>query len=89
VRDVAVVVDEELPVQAVIDAVQAFPHSFIAGARLFDLYRGDPIPAHKKGLAYSIMYRAADRTLTATEVNTLHAQVIEHLVQTLGIEIRT
>jgi len=39
-------------------------------------------------LAYSILYRAADRTLTATEVNTLHAQVIDHLVQTLGVEVR-
>ena len=29
------------------------------------------------------------RTLTATEVNTLHAQVIDHLVQTLGVEVRT
>jgi len=81
-------VDEELPVQAVVDAVHALTNPLIAGARLFDLYRGDPIPAHKKGLAYSILYRAADRTLTATEVNTLHAQVIDHLVQTLGVEVR-
>ncbi len=88
VRDVAIVVDEELPVQAVVDAVHALTNPLIAGARLFDLYRGDPIPAHKKGLAYSILYRAADRTLTATEVNTLHAQVIDHLVQTLGVEVR-
>jgi phenylalanyl-tRNA synthetase beta chain len=88
VRDVAIVADEELPVQAVVDAVQALSNPLIVNVRLFDLYRGDPIPAHKKSLAYSIAYRATDRTLTATEVNTLHAQIVDHLVQTLGIEVR-
>lgn len=88
VRDVAIIADEELPVQAVIDAVHALANPLITNVRLFDLYRGHPIPAHKKSLAYSLAYRAADRTLTAAEVNTLHAQVIEHLVRTLGVEVR-
>jgi phenylalanyl-tRNA synthetase beta chain len=71
-----------------VDAVQALNNPLIVHIRLFDLYRGDPIPAHKKSLAYSIAYRATDRTLTATEVNTLHAQVVDHLVRTLGLEVR-
>jgi len=88
VRDVAIVADEELPVQAIVDAVNALTNPLIVRVRLFDLYRGDPIPMHKKSLAYSIAYRAANRTLTTNEVNTLHAQVVAHLVQTLGVEIR-
>jgi phenylalanyl-tRNA synthetase beta chain len=89
VRDVALIADEALPVQAVIDAVRALENPLITEARLFDLYRGAPIPEQKKSLAYSIAYRASDRTLTAQEINTLHAQVIEHIVRTLGVEIRT
>ena len=89
VRDVAIVADEELPVQAVIDAVRALNDPLIVDMRLFDQYRGDPIPQHKQSLAYSISYRAADRTLTALEVNTVHTQVIEHLVRTLRVEVRT
>jgi phenylalanyl-tRNA synthetase beta chain len=88
VRDVAIVADEELPVQSVTDAINALANPLIVSVRLFDLYRGDPIPAHKKSLAYSIAYRAMARTLTASEVNALHAQVVHHLVQTLGVEIR-
>ncbi|MBI3798646.1 MAG: phenylalanine--tRNA ligase subunit beta, partial [Deltaproteobacteria bacterium] len=88
VRDVAIVADEELPVQAVTDAINALTNPLVVSVRLFDLYRGDPIPAHKKSLAYSIAYRAMDRTLTAGEVNALHAQVVQHLVQTLGVEVR-
>jgi phenylalanyl-tRNA synthetase beta chain len=89
VRDVAIVADEELPVQAVIDTVHALGHPLVMSMRLFDLYRGDAIPAGKKSLAYSTAYRAADRTLTAEEVNTVHAEVIKHIVCTLGVEVRT
>lgn len=88
VRDLAIVADEDLPVQMVVDTVNALAHPLIVSMRLFDLYRGNPIPAQKKSLAYSIAYQAADRTLTALEVNTLHAQVIEHVVRTLDVEVR-
>lgn len=89
VRDVALIADETLPIQAVIDAVQALENPLITETRLFDLYRGAPIPDHKKSLAYSIAYRASDRTLTTQEINILHAQVIEHIVRTLSVDIRT
>jgi phenylalanyl-tRNA synthetase beta chain len=88
VRDVAVIANEDLPAQAVVDAVRTLGNPLITETQLFDLYRGAPIPAQKKSLAYSISYRAPDRTLTTQEVNTLHTQVIEHIVRTLGVEIR-
>jgi phenylalanyl-tRNA synthetase beta chain len=88
VRDLAVVADEELPVQAVVDVIQGLAHPLITEVQLFDLYRGNPIPPNKKSLAYSIAYRAPDRTLTTAEVNAVHAQVTAHLVQELGIKVR-
>lgn len=88
VRDVALVADEALPVQAVIDAVRSLANPLVVEIRLFDQYRGSPIPENKQSLAYSIAYRASDRTLTAPEVNTLHTQIITHLSQTLAVEVR-
>ena len=88
VRDVAIVADKELPVQSVIDAVRALAHPLIVDMQLFDRYQGNQIPSDKQSLAYSISYRMADRTLTALEVGEAHAQVIEHLVHTLGVEMR-
>jgi phenylalanyl-tRNA synthetase beta chain len=88
VRDVAIIAGEDLPVQAVVDTIRALGNPLITEMHLFDLYRGAPIPAQKKSLAYSISYRAPDRTLTTQEINTLHTQVIEHIVRTLGVEIR-
>ena len=88
VRDVAIVADKELPVQSVIDAVRALAHPLIVDMQLFDRYLGNQIPPDKQSLAYSISYRTADRTLTALEVSEIHKQVVEHLVHTLGVEIR-
>lgn len=88
VRDVALIADESLPVQAVIDTINALANPLIVEVRLFDQYRGNPIPETKQSLAYSIAYRAVDRTLTALEVNALHTQIITHLAQTLEVEIR-
>jgi phenylalanyl-tRNA synthetase beta chain len=73
----------------VIDAVDALANPLIVEVRLFDQYRGNPIPQNKRSLAYSIAYRATDRTLTALEVNTLHAEVIAHLARTLDVEARS
>jgi phenylalanyl-tRNA synthetase beta chain len=56
--------------------------------RLFDCYRGAPIPPGKKSLAYSIAYRAPDRTLTDDEVNALHAGVLERLASRFALEFR-
>lgn len=89
VRDVAMLANEDLPAQAVVDAVRDLGNPLITETRLFDLYRGASIPPQKKSLAYSISYRAPDRTLTTQEINTLHTQVIEHIVRALGVEIRT
>ncbi|MGE0679425.1 MAG: phenylalanine--tRNA ligase subunit beta [Candidatus Binatia bacterium] len=88
VRDIAIIAKEDLPAQAVVDAIRSLGNPLITETHLFDLYHGAPIPAQKKSLAYSISYRAPDRTLTTQEVNTLHTQVIEHIVRTLGVEIR-
>ncbi len=89
VRDLAIVAQEELPAQAVVDAVKELAHPWLIDIQLFDLYRGGAIPAGKKSLAYSISYRAPDRTLTAAEVNAVHNQVVTHIVQALGVEVRT
>jgi len=56
--------------------------------RLFDCYRGAPIAAGKKSLAYTIAYRAPDRTLTDEEVNALHAAVLQRLAGRFALEFR-
>ena len=89
VRDLALVADETFEARAVIDMLSQHPDLLVENVLLFDVYRGSPIPAGKKSLAYSIAYRAPERTLTDDEVNALHRRLTEMLRTRLGVEPRT
>jgi phenylalanyl-tRNA synthetase beta chain len=87
-RDIAVVVDDEFPAQRVLDAVKDVAQPLVEEVRVFDHYTGSPIPAGKKSLAYTIAYRASNRTLTDDEVNAMHDQLVAQLVRQLPLEVR-
>jgi phenylalanyl-tRNA synthetase beta chain len=55
---------------------------------LFDIYRGEPIPAGQKSLAYSLTYRHPDRTLTDKEVAKVHAKIADRLGKEIGAQLR-
>jgi phenylalanyl-tRNA synthetase beta chain len=88
-RDLAIVVDEEFPAQQIINWIKDQDHSLIEGVQVFDQYRGSSIPEGKKSLAYSVSYRAEDRTLTDAEVNALHQDLISRIGQVFGAQLRT
>jgi phenylalanyl-tRNA synthetase beta chain len=87
-RDIAVVVDEAFLAGDIVEEVRALGQPQIESIRLFDCYRGTPVPPGKKSLAYTIAYRAADRTLTDDEVNALHAAVRDRLGARFALEFR-
>jgi phenylalanyl-tRNA synthetase beta chain len=88
-RDLAVVVEEPFRAGDIIEEVRGLGNPQIESVRLFDCYRGAPVPAGKKSLAYSIAYRATDRTLTDAEVNALHATVMARLTSRFRLELRS
>ncbi|MBI2895152.1 MAG: phenylalanine--tRNA ligase subunit beta [Deltaproteobacteria bacterium] len=83
-RDVALLVDESVRAADITRVVGASSGELLESIELFDVYRGEQIPPGKKSLALSIRYRAADRTLTDAEVDSLHATVLGGLVDDLG-----
>jgi phenylalanyl-tRNA synthetase beta chain len=85
---VAVVVDEDFASDRVVHFVRQWRPEYVEDVALFDAYVGAPIASGRKSLAYTISYRAADRTLTDEEVNPLHAELVEALVRELGVELR-
>ncbi|HJQ82873.1 MAG TPA: hypothetical protein VKA21_02275, partial [Candidatus Binatia bacterium] len=88
-RDIAVIVDEAFRAGEIVEEIRALANPAIETVRLFDCYRGAPVPAGRKSLAYTIAYRAADRTLTDDEVNGLHAAVLDRLARRFPLELRT
>ena len=89
VRDVALVLGEDVPHAAVIAEIARNENKFLEKVLLFDIFRGGSIPAGRKSVAYSLTFRAADRTLTDAEVNAVHERIKRQLqVAIIGCEIR-
>jgi phenylalanyl-tRNA synthetase beta chain len=88
-RDFAIVIDRTFPAQQIVDWIKNRAEALIQVVEVFDQYLGSPIPEGKKSLAYKISYRADDRTLTDTEVNTLHQSLMDQVVKLFGAQIRS
>ena len=87
-RDMAVVVPEGMMAAEVEAAIRRAGGALVEAVRPFDVYRGEPVPEGKKSLAFSIQYRAADRTLTDEEVATIHGGILETVERDLGGVLR-
>ncbi len=68
-EDVALVVDTDVTVAAVEDALRAGAGELLESVRLFDVFTGEQIGAGKKSLAFALRFRAPDRTLTEEETS--------------------
>ncbi len=81
-------VDEDIPARQVAELIRRAGGELLEEATLFDVYRGEPVPAGKKSLAYSLTYRHGERTLTDEEVAKLHARIAKRLGREIGAELR-
>jgi phenylalanyl-tRNA synthetase beta chain len=87
-RDMAVIVEENTPAERVETEIRAAGRPLLRDLRLFDVYRGESIPAGTKSLAYALSYIAEDRTLTDKEVDRAHKSIENRLRHVLKAQIR-
>lgn len=88
-RDLAFVIDVDVPAGAVAEALREAGGDLVDAIALFDAFTGDPIPAGKKNLAFSVDFRAPDRTLTDEEAEQAVAAIVARLRRDFGAEFRT
>ena len=88
-RDLAIVCDESYSVGAVEACITAAGGQILRDITLFDVYRGQPIPAGKKSVAFSLTFRADDRTLTDVDCDTEMDEIVAALNRELGAVIRS
>ena len=93
-RDVALVVDESTAAGDVSKQVSKIARAAAKGfdledVTLFDVYQGEGLPTGKKSLAFSLSFRAADRTLTDQEVNQAFKTVLEQIAAKTDFEVRS
>ena len=87
-QDIALVVKRDVAAADLEAVIREAGGDLLEDVRLFDVYEGDPIPAGKKSLAYSLTYRAPDRTLTDKEVAKAHERIARAAQKRLGAELR-
>jgi phenylalanyl-tRNA synthetase beta chain len=90
-RDIAAVFPLSVSHQQISNALLAANEPLLVKAEIFDVFtdpKGEKIAADSKSLAYSLTYRAKDRTLTGEEVNAAHARLKERLRLELGAQFR-
>jgi phenylalanyl-tRNA synthetase beta chain len=88
-RDLAVIVDGARASGDVVDSIRARAGALLRRVALFDVYRGAPLAESEKSLAYRLVFGAADRTLTESEIEGAVSQVISGLEKDLGARIRS
>ena len=86
-RDISMVVPKEILVGQIEEIIEKKGGAYLESYHLFDLYEGEQIKAGFKSVAYSIVFRAKDKTLSDTEVTEAMDRILKGL-EALGIELR-
>lgn len=87
-RDLAVVVAESISVGEIEAGISQAAGEILQSIALFDVFQGDQLGAGKKSLAFSLVYRAQDRTLTDEEIQVVHEKVVQFLESTFQAKLR-
>jgi len=78
-RDISLVMDKSVQAGSIEEIIRKKGGKLMEQCELFDIYEGDRIGANMKSLAYSIRFRALDRTLEDKDVNEIMEKIISSL----------
>ena len=87
-RDVALVVADSVAAGDVEAVLRESAGSLAERVELFDRFVGGSIPAGHASLAFHVVYRSREKTLTDVEVDTQHAKVVEAAQTKFGATLR-
>ncbi len=88
VRDVALVVDEDLPYEVVRQEVREVLGDLLAADALFDVFAGAPVPSGKKSLALRLTLQSPERTLTEADAEEALSRLLQRLADRFGARLR-
>ncbi|NCF15279.1 MAG: phenylalanine--tRNA ligase subunit beta [Gammaproteobacteria bacterium] len=87
-RDIAIVVDDKVSADELVNAVSSGAPELIRDVRIFDIYRGDKIEAGRKSVAIGLILQETSRTLTDDDADTVMAAVVAKLEDKFAAELR-
>lgn len=86
-RDISMVMPKSILVGQIEEVIEKKGGAYLESYALFDLYEGAQIKPGHKSVAYSIVFRAKDKTLEDAEVNMVMEKILKEL-EGMGIELR-
>ena len=88
IRDLAIVVDQNVALQTLLDGLKGQISGLIQDIQLFDVYVGKGVPENKKSLAFRIVMQDTQRTLQDSEVDAAMQQLVSCFEQAFGAQLR-
>ena len=87
-QDLAFVVDEDVLAGELVAAAREAAGPELHEAGVFDVYRGDPIPAGRKSVALHVAFLSPERTLSDEDARVLRERIVMALAERFGAELR-
>jgi phenylalanyl-tRNA synthetase beta chain len=87
-QDIAVAVDEDVEVGALVDAARETAGGLLREARVFDVYRGEQVGEGRKSVAIHLAFQSPERTLTEEEASAARERIVAALADRFGAELR-
>ncbi|HEY0829002.1 MAG TPA: phenylalanine--tRNA ligase subunit beta [Bacilli bacterium] len=87
-RDMAIIIEDSILVGDIVNKIRETAGPLLESVKVFDIYTGERLGKEKKSVAFALVYRHRERTLTDEEVSSLHGEVVQALTQTFAAELR-
>lgn len=87
-RDLAVVVDKDQAVGQMLALIKTTSGALLESVEIFDIYEGEQVGENKKSVAFSLVFRAKDRTLVDEDVNTKFNKIVRVLGKNFNAKLR-
>jgi phenylalanyl-tRNA synthetase beta chain len=87
-QDIAVVVAEEVPAGALVDAAREAAGAELREARVFDVYRGEQVGEGRKSVALALVFQSPERTLSDEDAAALRERIVSALADRFDAELR-
>jgi phenylalanyl-tRNA synthetase beta chain len=87
-RDIALIVDENVSAESVLEVLREAAPPFVGEIQLFDVYHGQNLPVGKKSLAILVLMQDTQRTLTDAEVDAAQAVMVSRAQERFRASLR-
>jgi phenylalanyl-tRNA synthetase beta chain len=87
-RDIAIVVDDSVKADHILQIVQKSAGKLLHKTDIFDVYRGKNIPQGKKSVGIMLVFQSNERTLTEKDTEKAWSKIVQNLEKQVGAELR-